>query len=173
MGVVAQNASITEQPTNAFSSKLNVISRIYNGLGIALLLARKQVEVPNVIPKTVRNGAFLLVSATCVANPSTHANVRSHYPSENPMRNPRKMKFVVYTNKKYRFRFSLPGSWRGYSIFLSKWQGGDGRTYQPGVTMPPPEKGPLLVIRHPPLDDEQSTPGHSHNDFHEDAVEVS
>jgi hypothetical protein len=61
----------------------------------------------------------------------------------------RAAKSVVYTNKKYRFRFSLPESWRGYSIDVSEWEGGDGVTYQAGETVPPPEKGPLLYIVHP------------------------
>lgn len=56
---------------------------------------------------------------------------------------------VVYTNKKYRFRFSLPESWRGYSTVVTEWGGGDGRTYQAGEPMPPPEKGPFILIVHP------------------------
>jgi hypothetical protein len=59
-------------------------------------------------------------------------------------------KSVVYTNKKYRFRFSLPESWRGYSTVVTEWEGGDGGTYQAGEPMPPPEKGPLVLISHPP-----------------------
>jgi hypothetical protein len=102
-----------------------------------------------VIPKTVLYAALWIVSTTCVANPSTLATVRSHDQPESPTHNSHKMKFVVYTNKNYRFRFSLPESWRGYSISLSEWQAGDGRTYQRGETIPPPEKGQLIVMRHP------------------------
>ena len=58
-------------------------------------------------------------------------------------------KSVVYTNKKYRFRFSLPESWRGYSTVVTEWEGGDGGTYQAGEPMPPPEKGPFILIGHP------------------------
>jgi hypothetical protein len=61
----------------------------------------------------------------------------------------RAAKSVVYTNKQYRFRFSLPESWQGYSIVVTEWEGGDGRTYQAGEPMPPPEKGPLILIGHP------------------------
>lgn len=60
-----------------------------------------------------------------------------------------KVKSVNYINKTYGFRFSLPESWRRYSISVSQWQGGDGRTYAPGEVMPPPEKGPLITIGHP------------------------
>jgi hypothetical protein len=59
------------------------------------------------------------------------------------------MKSIVYENRKYGFRFSLPETWRGYSVSVSEWEGGDGRTYQRGEVMPPPKKGPLITIRHP------------------------
>ena len=60
-----------------------------------------------------------------------------------------KMKSVFYLSKKYGLRFLLPESWKGYSIIIGKWEGGDGRTYQPGETIPPPVTGPLITIRHP------------------------
>lgn len=60
-----------------------------------------------------------------------------------------KVQSVVYTNERYGFRFSLPESWRGYSVSVTEWEGGDGRTYQPGEAVPPPEKGPLISIAHP------------------------
>jgi hypothetical protein len=41
---------------------------------------------------------------------------------------------LTYTNKTYGFRFTLPVSWKGYSIVEKTW--GDG-------------KGPLISIRHP------------------------
>jgi hypothetical protein len=44
---------------------------------------------------------------------------------------------IVYTNKKYRFRFSLPRSWKGYSIIVEEWRGSSDRT------------GPEILIRHP------------------------
>lgn len=58
-----------------------------------------------------------------------------------------KMKSVGYL--KYGFRFSLPESWRGYSIAVSDWGGGDGRSYGPGDPAPPIVNGPLISIRHP------------------------
>jgi len=60
-----------------------------------------------------------------------------------------KMKSVFYVSTKYGFRFLLPESWKGYSIIIGKWEGGDGRTYHPGETIPPPVTGPLITIRHP------------------------
>ncbi len=41
---------------------------------------------------------------------------------------------LLYTNKAYGFRFTLPLSWKGYSILEKTW--GDGQ-------------GPLILIRHP------------------------
>jgi hypothetical protein len=63
--------------------------------------------------------------------------------------NSQKTQSVVYTNKKYGFRFSLPENWRGYSISIAKWEGGDGESYQPGEAMPPPVEGPSIYIGHP------------------------
>jgi hypothetical protein len=112
-------------------------------------LLREGIEMSNVILKTLRYAALSLVSSTVVANPSACATAMLHNQVESPSRNSHKINFVVYTNRKYRFRFSLPESWRGYSISLSEWQGGDGHAYQRGETMPPPEKGPLIIIRDP------------------------
>jgi hypothetical protein len=77
----------------------------------------------------------LTLSQQAVSPPATHASQTT--------------KSVVYTNKKYGFRFFLPESWRGYSIVLSQWEGGDGRAYGPGDPVPPIVKGPLVTIRHP------------------------
>lgn len=66
-----------------------------------------------------------------------------------PVIKSQEMKPIAYSNKKFGFRFSLPRSWRGYSVTVTEWEGGVGRTYQPGEVIPPPEKGPLIVIGHP------------------------
>jgi hypothetical protein len=50
---------------------------------------------------------------------------------------------MVYKNTQYGFEFSLPDSWKGYTIVTDKWEGsatGDARTV---------ETGPMLLIRHP------------------------
>jgi len=66
-----------------------------------------------------------------------------------PATDAQRPRVIVYTNQQYRFRLYLPQTWKGYSIALREWEGGDGKTYQPGETMPPPKKGPLITIRHP------------------------
>jgi len=68
---------------------------------------------------------------------------------EPPSSDSNKTKTIVYTNKKFGFSFSLPESWKGYSIVVGEWEGGDGRTYRAGEAMPPPVKGPLISIKHP------------------------
>jgi len=50
---------------------------------------------------------------------------------------------VVYNNSQYGFSFSLPASWKGYSIVTDKW---DGRDTKSGKVT---ETGPLYSIRHP------------------------
>jgi hypothetical protein len=49
---------------------------------------------------------------------------------------------VVYSNTKYGFTFSLPQSWKGYTIVADKWEASDA---QKGVV----ERGPIVCIRHP------------------------
>ncbi len=50
---------------------------------------------------------------------------------------------IVYTNTQYGFNFSLPSSWKGYTIVTSNWQG--------DMVEEPSQKltGPLISIRHP------------------------
>lgn len=58
---------------------------------------------------------------------------------------------VVYENNDYGFRFSLPESWKGYTIVTEEWE---------GLGMEDPENnkvtetGPLLSIRHPEWSEE-------------------
>ncbi|AZN42635.1 PsbP-related protein [Paenibacillus albus] len=53
---------------------------------------------------------------------------------------------VVYTNKQYGFQFSLPASWRGYTIHKTNWQG-----YVPDENSANDKKetGPIISIRDP------------------------
>jgi hypothetical protein len=53
---------------------------------------------------------------------------------------------ITYTNDQYGFSFSLPKSWKGYSIINETWEGQslDSASGEKVV-----EKGPLLSIRHP------------------------
>jgi hypothetical protein len=50
---------------------------------------------------------------------------------------------IVYTNAQYGFNFSLPSSWKGYTIVTSNWQG--------DMIEEPSQKltGPEISIRHP------------------------
>lgn len=52
---------------------------------------------------------------------------------------------IVYTNEQYGFRFSLPESWKGYSIVINEWQG----DYVPVATNDKTETGPVISIRDP------------------------
>jgi len=52
---------------------------------------------------------------------------------------------ITYKNTEYGFNFSLPISWKGYSIIVDKWQGqiiGD-------TTTTTQLEGPKIIIRHP------------------------
>lgn len=50
---------------------------------------------------------------------------------------------VLYENAEYGFSFSLPATWKGYSIVTDEWQGLPVGGNEPAAT------GPLLSIRHP------------------------
>jgi hypothetical protein len=57
-------------------------------------------------------------------------------------------KTVVYEKKKYRFRFMLPESWKGYSILVSQWTGSAWDPEKPEKPIRE-ETGPVITIRHP------------------------
>jgi hypothetical protein len=63
-------------------------------------------------------------------------------------RNQRQAKHVVYKSNKYRFRFFLPPSWKGYSILVSEWSG-DSIQRDETNQRPKTEQGPVIIIRHP------------------------
>lgn len=50
---------------------------------------------------------------------------------------------VVYDNTEYGFTFSLPGSWRGYSVIKNTWDS------NPLVATSTKQAGPKLLIRNP------------------------
>jgi hypothetical protein len=52
---------------------------------------------------------------------------------------------VIYKNKQYRFLFSLPESWKGYSIVTDNWQG----YVQGDQGIKTITTGPIISIRHP------------------------
>lgn len=50
---------------------------------------------------------------------------------------------VVYTNRRYGFRFDLPADWKGYRVLVQRWE---------GTTVEGPrrkEHGPKIVLRDP------------------------
>ncbi|OPY58355.1 MAG: hypothetical protein A4E55_00939 [Pelotomaculum sp. PtaU1.Bin035] len=53
---------------------------------------------------------------------------------------------IVYRNTNYGFNFSLPESWKGYSIVADKWEGNAFKDPQSGKIV---ETGPMISIRHP------------------------
>ncbi|HYE11610.1 MAG TPA: hypothetical protein VEF53_15710 [Patescibacteria group bacterium] len=53
---------------------------------------------------------------------------------------------IVYQNTEYGFNFSLPESWKDYSIIYEKWEGISQEDQQAGKTV---EAGPIISIRHP------------------------
>ena len=53
--------------------------------------------------------------------------------------------WVEYRNAQYRFCFSLPESWRGYSIVVDHWKGYTNDLHGQ-ITV---QRGPIISIRHP------------------------
>lgn len=51
---------------------------------------------------------------------------------------------IEYQNTEYGFSFSLPVSWKGYSIINDIWRGYDNGNSE--ITV---EQGPIISIRHP------------------------
>jgi len=61
---------------------------------------------------------------------------------KNKSANQKSLSIIEYRNSQYGFSFSLPESWKGYSIVEDKWEGYD----LGSVTV---EQGPTILIRHP------------------------
>ncbi len=61
-------------------------------------------------------------------------------PSETPSENQQE---IIYTNTQYGFSFTLPVSWKGYSIVITEWEG------NPIGSDTVSEKGPIISIRNP------------------------
>jgi len=53
---------------------------------------------------------------------------------------------ILYRNAQYDFTFSLPASWRGYSVMIQEWEG---TTFVADDKERATERGPTIVIRHP------------------------
>jgi hypothetical protein len=137
--------TISHDVPGVLHRKHNVINETPNGICFAIWWAEVGIQMSN----TARKHLVLWLLVSGFAIPSATPGATAESQAERPKRNSAKVKSVVYTNKKYGFRFSLPETWRGYSIRISEWGGGDGRTYQPGEAMPPAITGPLISIGNP------------------------
>jgi heme/copper-type cytochrome/quinol oxidase subunit 2 len=63
-------------------------------------------------------------------------------PSETPTE-PTQPDTIIYNNNQYGFNFTLPSSWKGYSIVSTNWEGNMVDTLNQNV------RGPEISIRHP------------------------
>jgi hypothetical protein len=104
--------------------------------------------VANVILKTVPYAA-LWIATTGFAVIPTNFRAAPQAQTARAAQNTRKLKSVIYTNKTYGFRFTLPQSWKAYSIRISEWEGGDGVAAQSDRNASPLQKGPLISIGDP------------------------
>ncbi len=96
--------------------------------------------------RTLARTSLLLIALTLLAGCATQGSpvpTPSSTPSETPSTTPTAANSIVYSNKAYGFKFTLPISWTGYSIVAEKWEGNSVST---GKVV---ETGPLLSIRHP------------------------
>jgi len=86
--------------------------------------------------------------APAVNDKSQSNNTTAITPNNNPSTSstsssPVNSNLVEYKNSQYGFTFSLPSSWKGYSIVTDKWEG---TSLTSGKVT---ETGPLLSIRNP------------------------
>lgn len=58
----------------------------------------------------------------------------------------KKVNTIVYNNKKYGFKFNLPGTWKNYRIRIDKWEGLAIDNNQGEKVV---QTGPIILIRHP------------------------
>ena len=85
---------------------------------------------------TVETTATTSVETTSVTSTTTASTETETTPTQVQQQ-------IIYTNTQYGFNFSLPLSWEGYKIILSKWEGSP--TDPQGDVI----VGPTISIRHP------------------------
>ena len=90
----------------------------------------------NVILRTVPYVALWIATTGFAALPR-NVGAASQDQTERTGQNTKKMQSLIYTNKTFRFRFTLPQRWKGYSISTSEWGGGDGVAVESGKDAPP------------------------------------
>ena len=88
-------------------------------------------------PKTLTGNSQNQQDTSSNVQENTTANTPAS-PSSPDQANP-----IVYRNSQYGFNYTLPESWKGYSIVTSTWGGADVKTLKTLAT------GPMLSIRHP------------------------
>jgi hypothetical protein len=54
-------------------------------------------------------------------------------------------KSIIYENKQYGFLFTLPETWKGYTIVTNQWEGYDANSQGQNIIA----TGPIILIRHP------------------------
>lgn len=53
---------------------------------------------------------------------------------------------IIYKNTQYNFSFTMPATWKGYSIVTDKWEGRALKGPESGKIV---QTGPIILIRHP------------------------
>ena len=125
--------------------KVRSISSFGSGPAIASVKA----EMANMRRSGKATGVLtLLWCAAFYSCPSSFARTALQQSNSAAQSGKRAEKTIVYKNKKYRFRFVLPESWKGYSILVSQWTGS---VWDPEKREKPirEETGPVITIRHP------------------------
>ena len=80
--------------------------------------------------------SLILVLLAASVNAQTHSCSQKHQPAQG------QTETIEYSSQKYGFCFTLPESWKGYSVLWTEWQG---TVYATKDVL----RGPKLIIRHP------------------------
>jgi hypothetical protein len=145
---VAQSVTInTPQRAFVIAKSMRPVATL-EGHWFALPIQLKEANLSNFVLKTAACVVTWLATSTLAVS-ADNLRPPAQDKSAKATQHTRKLKLVVYINREYGFRFSLPESWRNYSVKTSEWEGGDGRTYESHEDVPPPQKGPIISIEHP------------------------
>jgi hypothetical protein len=129
------------------------INEVADGFGLALPVAsdsvNKEIEMQQA-RRTILHIA-LAIGLTAYFLQESNAATLSQGPIQPSIGKttgkPRNTESIIYKNKKYRFGFALPETWKGYSIIVGEW---GGTVFDEGGAGPVgSEKGPQITIRHP------------------------
>lgn len=120
---------------------------IYAALILAILFSL--IGCDTNIPQATQP-AFAATSTPSAASPSVSVSPASATPSATlslvPSAGPSTAGAgITYGNAEFGFSFSLPASWKGYTIVTSKWEG----TVQDSKGQTLTKTGPQINIRHP------------------------